>query len=302
MKITQCRICGNKELETIFDLGNIAQCGIFPKELRTRVPKGNLCLVRCVSSNQDTCGLVQLSDNSDLDLMFRESYGYRSSLNSSMVTHLCSKASAIIERAKLSNGELVIDIGSNDGTLLNYLSNDGYKLLGIDPTISLFEDNYEKGIMTIDDFFSYKSVREEIGTTLAKVIFSFSMLYDLPDPMTFVKDVQSILHPEGLWYCEQSYLISMLETNSFDTICHEHLEYYSIGQLKWIFDKCDLMIVDVEFNSINGGSFGLTLAHKNSNYQEYHELSSLLEKNLIILNKTGIFKGLKKTLTKQVQN
>ena len=153
MKITQCRICGNKELETIFDLGNIAHCGIFPKELRTRVPKGNLCLVRCVSLNQDTCGLVQLSDNSDLDLMFRESYGYRSSLNSSMVTHLCSKASAIIERAKLSNGELAIDIGSNDGTLLNYLNNDGYKLLGIDPTISLFEDNYEKGIITIDDFF-----------------------------------------------------------------------------------------------------------------------------------------------------
>ena len=106
------------------------------------------------------------------------------------------------------------------------------------------------------------------------------MLYDLPDPMTFVQDVQSILHPEGLWYCEQSYLISMLETNSFDTICHEHLEYYSVGQLKWIFDKCDLMIVDVEFNSINGGSFGLTLAHKNSNYQEYSELSSLLQKEL----------------------
>ena len=63
-----------------------------------------------------------------------------------------------------------------------------------------------------------------------------------------------------------------VRNNSFDTICHEHLEYYSIGQLKWIFDKCDLMIVDVEFNGINGGSFGLTLAHKNSNYQEYHEL------------------------------
>ena len=112
-----------------------------------------------------------------------------------------------------------------------------------------------------------------------KVIFSFSMLYDLPDPMTFVKDVQSILHPEGLWYCEQSYLISMLETNSFDTICHEHLEYYSIGQLKWIFVKCDLMIVDVEFNSINGGSFGLTLAHKNSNYQDIMSLA-LFEKEL----------------------
>ena len=89
------------------------------------------------------------------------------------------------------------------------------------------------------------------------------MFYDLPSPPAFVEQVRDVLAPDGIWHLEQSYLPLMLKVNAYDTICHEHLEYYALQQIKWLTDKFGLKIIDVQLNDINGGSFAVTVAHKN---------------------------------------
>tara|TARA_A100001388_G_C28647444_1_gene440191 strand:- start:4 stop:873 length:870 start_codon:yes stop_codon:yes gene_type:complete len=137
---------------------------------------------------------------------------------------------------------------------------DIYRAVGIDPTAKKFSKYYTDNIKLVPNFFNSEIALEAIKGDKAKLITSFSMFYDLEDPLQFSKDVSSVLSDDGIWVMEQSYLPSMIQTNSFDTICHEHLEYYSLTQIQWIADKTDLDIIDVDFNDTNGGSFLVILA------------------------------------------
>lgn len=260
--ITQCRICGGAHLQTVMSLGDQALTGVFPKSPDQAVTRGPVDLVRCASA--DGCGLVQLRQSYDLGEMYGMNYGYRSGLNASMVRHLQGKVEKILALGLLQPGDRVIDIGSNDATTLRSYPADQYELVGVDPTGVKFASYYPAHIRLIPDFFSAPTLQASLPGKPAKVITSFSMFYDLEDPVAFAREVAASLHDEGIWVFEQSYLPAMLRTNSFDTICHEHLEFYALRQIHWIARKAGLKVLDVEFNDINGGSFSVTAAKATS--------------------------------------
>ena len=279
--IKNCRICGNNDLISIMDVGIQSLTGTFPASRDEPVYSGPVELVKCAGEN--FCGLVQLRQSYDISLMYGENYGYRSSLNASMINHLHSKIDKILAKKVLMEGDLVVDIGSNDGTTLGAYPRNLYNLVGIDPTGEKFLDYYPQGVKLIPDFFSEKNISEIAGGKKAKVITSFSMFYDLEDPVAFAQEVSASLHDEGIWVFEQSYLPAMLEANSFDTICHEHLEFYSLKQIEWIAQKAGLKVLDVEFNDINGGSFSITAAKVDSHMQpESKKLHDIRDKELML--------------------
>ncbi len=257
-KIDRCRVCGNVHLQCVLDLGVQSLTGVFPKTKDAQLTRGPLRLVKCVG-DAETCGLLQLEHSYDLDEMYGENYGYRSGLNSSMVAHLHGKVDRIVQRVDLVPGDLVLDIGANDGTTLAAYGDRGLTRVGIDPTGEKFRQYYPPKVDLIPDFFSADLVRARFGDRKAKVVTSFSMFYDLEDPLGFMRQVHDVLADDGVWVFEQSYMPSMLDTNSFDTVCHEHLEFYGLTQIKWMADRVDLRIVDVEFNAINGGSISVTV-------------------------------------------
>jgi len=160
----------------------------------------------------------------------------------------------------LNEGDLVIDIGSNDSTTLQAYPSSGPVLVGIDPTGSKFHSYYPSHIQLIPDFFSAELVKRHFPGKKAKIITSFSMFYDLEDPMGFMQQVYDVLADDGIWVFEQSYMPTMLETNSYDTVCHEHLEFYALRQINWMASRVGFKIIDVEFNHINGGSFSITVS------------------------------------------
>jgi len=276
-EIKRCRICGNIHLIPIISLGDQALTGIFPKNEKDKVSVKPLELVKCDEINEDCCGLVQLRHNMDPEEMYGENYGYRSGLNNSMVEHLRNKVNKILKIVKLSQEDMIIDIGSNDSTLLQFYPKN-LTLLGIDPTGKKFKAYYPEHIQLIPDFFSDKIIKEKFGDKKAKVITSIAMFYDLEDPTSFMKQIYNVLDDAGVWVFEQSYMPTMLEKTSYDTICHEHLEYYRFKQIKWMADKVGFKIVDVEFNDINGGSFSITVAKKESAYEENMELTDKILK------------------------
>lgn len=261
--ISKCRVCGNEELETVLDLGNQYLSGIFPKELDRGMYRGPLKLVKC----KDGCGHVQLEHTFDLPTMYGEEYGYRSGLNGSMIKHLRGKANAIIADTDLTAGDIVIDIAGNDGTFLGFFPQ-YLQLTAIDPTATKFCSYYKPNVNYIPDFFSAHVYKQRFGNQKAKVVTSFSMFYDLEDPCGFAKQVREIIDDNGIWVLEQSYLPEMMATNSFDTVCHEHLSYYSMKQLKYIMDESGFKIVDFEFNDVNGGSVSVVVAPYTSGREE----------------------------------
>jgi NDP-4-keto-2,6-dideoxyhexose 3-C-methyltransferase len=254
--IKKCRVCGNPHLEPLLDLGMQALTGVFPAK-NEAVSVSPLRLVKC-HGTPDACGLLQLADTYSLDEMYGDNYGYRSGLNSSMVAHLKKKVAKINDLVSLSKGDLVIDIGSNDGTTLSFYDDD-LMLVGVDPSATKFKSYYKTHIKLIPDFFSPDMFVAQFPGKKAKVITSFSMFYDLEDPVGFMRGIHECLADDGIWVFEQSYMPTMLEMNSFDTICHEHLEYYSLKQIKWMADRVGFQILNVEFNDVNGGSFSVVV-------------------------------------------
>ena len=260
-EIDYCRISKSTHLIPILDLGAQYLTGVFPKSNNTEITKGPIQVVWCPTS-----GLVQLKHSYDIEEMYGDGYGYRSGLNSSMADHLRRKVRYLERTYEPTFSDLIIDIGSNDGTLLNAYSVTGLRRIGIDPSADRFESFYDEDIDLISDFFSSDILRAHGAKGKAKIITSIAMFYDLEDPNRFVADVADTLAPNGIWHFEQSYLPSMLRTTSYDTICHEHLEYYSLRVIKNLLEMHSLRIIDVQMNGVNGGSFAVTACHTSAEY------------------------------------
>lgn len=278
MRIKNCRVC-DSVLTELLSLGEMNFSGIFPANPYDVTPKGELKLMLC-----STCSLVQLSENFPSDVLYGQEYGYRSGLNDSMVTHIKKIVNRVLSKVPMSEGDIFLDIGSNDGTLLNSINERHVRKIGIDPTILKFADFYDRDIEKIPDFFSFQNYMN-LAEQKAKIITSIAMFYDLERPVEFVSGIRDVLANDGIWYLEQSYLPSMVERNAYDTICHEHIEYYSLTSIKFLLDLVDLKIIDLELNNSNGGSIGLYVTHKTNNSiktSSYVEWLNEYEKSLRI--------------------
>jgi SAM-dependent methyltransferase len=256
--IETCRVCGSSSLETILELGDQALTGVFPTHKGQKVTRGPLDLVKCTGP----CGLVQLRHSYEPTEMYGENYGYRSGLNRSMVEHLQAKVEGLKKLVTIDPSDVILDVGSNDGTTLSFYPEGSATLLGIDPTSAKFARYYRKDIQRVADFFTADNFRKLAGNKKAKIVTSIAMFYDLEAPLDFMQHVHDVLADDGVWHFEQSYLPLMLSQLAYDTVCHEHIEYYGLQQIKWMADKIGFALVDVQLNGSNGGSFAVTVKKK----------------------------------------
>lgn len=257
-EIQSCRVKKSQQLVPVLNLGHQALTGVFPKNPADEITVGPLELVWCPES-----GLLQLRHSYEPSEMYGDNYGYRSGLNQSMVNHLTDKVAYLERLVPLKDGDVIVDIGSNDATTLKAYQTKKLRRIGIDPTGTKFASYYPDDITLVPDFFSGDAYRK-VEKKPAKIVTSIAMFYDLESPITFAQHIESILADDGVWHFEQSYMPSMLRLNSYDTICHEHLEYYSLGVVKKILEESGMKIVDVGMNAINGGSFFVTAAKKDN--------------------------------------
>jgi hypothetical protein len=274
--ITKCRSCASSSIQVVLEIGDQALSGVFRSNNVKDILSGPLTLISC-----DSCNLVQLANSYPLEDMYNVGYGYKSGLTLYMRQHLkdiIKFASGIVTP---STNDTILDIGSNDGTLLNSYDDKTLKLIGIDPVAAKYLDLYPKNSVVVTDFFT-KENYFSVSNIKSKIVTSVSMFYDLEDPVKFVKSISDVLHEEGVWVFEQSYLPAMLRYNSYDTICHEHIEYYSLAAIQNILDKANLTIIDASQNEVNGGSIRLAAAHKKS------RLSSIISPELTWLKSQEI--------------
>ena len=250
-ELTNCRICGHGSFLEIINLGSQPLSGVFPAPGDPISTSGPLKLLRCSS-----CNLVQLGNTFPQDEMYGDTYGYRSGLNKTMTDHLGRVADGLIKLLNLSKSDLVVDIGANDGTFLNVFAAKGIRAVGIDPTSVKYTEHFDPSVKIIGDFFDSK-VALENKLSKAKLVTSIAMFYDLENPLEFANDVHNILDEGGYWFLEQSYAPWMRQSGAYDTICHEHLEYYSLLDLEFIMNESGFNIVKATTNAINGGSFGI---------------------------------------------
>lgn len=256
-EIQECRFSKSKDLKTVLKLNDQVLTGVFPKP-NEFVESGPLELV----FSEDSC-LLQLKHTYFPEKMYGMNYGYRSSLNQSMVNHLTDKAHMLETLVRLKESDTVLDIGSNDSTFLKAYNINCTKI-GIDPTGIKFSKYYPENIKLVSDFFNRKNY-DSVSNTKAKIITSIAMFYDLDNISPFVQDVYDCLDDDGIWHFEQSYMPLMIRTMAYDSICHEHIEYYGMISVSKILEKHGFDIADVVTNSINGGSFAVTAVKKNNN-------------------------------------
>lgn len=274
--ITHCRICRSMQLENVIALGEQYITSRFPENGDFSTPKCEITLCMC-----KRCGLLQLHQTTLSSELYEHEYGYRSGISNTMRNHLHAYHSEVLGKAGLREGDWVLDIGSNDATFLKFYNSENFMRVGIDPTGRQFQSFYDDqpNLELIADYFTADAFHTRFPNQKCKVVTSIAMFYDLPDPVQFAKDVYDVLDDDGIWTCEQSYMLSMLDTNSVDTICHEHLEYYTLFQIKEIADRANFKIIDVRFNDSNGGSFRVYLAKRSSNANEecVSKITSILE-------------------------
>lgn len=260
--IVCCRICNDSNLTPVISLGEQYITSRFTNYGDWNIPKTSIDLCVCMN-----CRLLQLLQTTSGYEMYEHEYGYRSGISNTMRTHLLNYQQEIVSLVDLQYNDVIVDIGSNDCTMLNYYP-DFVKKIGVDPTGKQFQEYY-KNAELLPTYFTLENFSNKFGNTNCKIVSSISMFYDLPNPVQFAKDIFAILDDDGIWTCEQSYLPSMLKSNSIDTICHEHLEYYALKQIKLIADLAGFKIFKISFNDCNGGSFRIYFSKKeNTKYTE----------------------------------
>jgi SAM-dependent methyltransferase len=219
-----------------------------------------LVLVRCDPTlDEHACGLLQLSCSVPPEILY-STYWYRSGTNQTMRDHLREIVDEAVQMTRTDRPR-VLDVGCNDGTLLSYYPS-GYKAFGIDPSDAV--DRVSEGVTVVRDSFPSEDLAQAAGRRPFDVITSIAMFYDLEDPIGFVRAVKQSLAPGGFWIFEMSYMPSMLAMTSYDTICHEHLEYYSLAVLEFILGRAGMKVFRTSLNDINGGSIRCYATHEDN--------------------------------------
>ncbi len=258
-EIKKCRACVSSEIEPILFVGNQHVVG-FVDSSAAKNHESPLELILC-NKTKGGCGLLQLRHTFSQPIMY-ETYWYRSGINKTMTDELSGLASVAEHMVSLEPNDFVIDIGSNDSTLLRAYTTPSLNLIGFEPAKNLMPYATPGVTRVINDFFNYRAWRNNFGDAKAKIITAIAMFYDLEEPNQFIADIVRCLDDNGVFIIQQNYLPYMLERNVIDNVSHEHLEYYSLTTLKRLLDNYGLEIFDVELNNVNGGSMRTYIRHK----------------------------------------
>ena len=251
-KISECRLCESTDLTSFFSTGNI-YINDFPTTPTGHRGKAEMTLVRC-----NECTLIQLDQTVDSEIYIE--YWYQSKLNKKIVNNLQDIVNEVKEEVSLEEGDYVLDIGANDGTLLSFYEDLPITRVGCDPAKSIQEDLKKHSEYQINDLF-HKSAWDKITKQKAKVITAIAMFYDLDNPHEFVSGIQQILAPDGVFVVQLMPARPMLDTYDIGNVCHEHLLYYTYESLVTLFEENGLKIYKVKENDINGGSYQLWIKH-----------------------------------------
>ena len=257
-KINKCRISGDTKLITVAKFPSMGLTGTFPKNRNQEIKKTPFEVVFSKKSK-----LLQLKHNYNPNLLYGKNYGYRSGLNPKMVNHLRSKFKQLKYKYSIKKNDKVLDIGSNDGTFLNFFDNTK-RCYGIDPSAKKLKKFYKKKINLLPSTF--QKGFSKISAKKFKLISAVAMFYDLEEPLKLVELIKIILSKNGIFHLEVAYLPEIVRTFSYDTFCQEHYEYYSLMSLQYIFKKSNMKIIDFGLNDINGGSIWINVSHLNSKY------------------------------------
>lgn len=273
IKIKKCRLCNHPRLKKIYNFGDFYVSNFVNFANIKKGIKAPLSLVYCVN-----CKLLQLEHSAPQELMYRKFYWYRSGVTKTMRDSLYELYTDIKKKCKLKKKDLILDIGANDGTFLNYFKKDGIVTVGCEPAKNLQKDLNKNCNIVINDFWSkesYEKIFKSKSILKPKVITAIGMFYDLEDPSKFIKDAADILHDDGIFVAQLMCLHSMLEENDLGNICHEHLEFYSYSSLKYLFEKNGLKIFRITKNNVNGGSYRIYCKKNIKKSVSYKEKTSL---------------------------
>jgi SAM-dependent methyltransferase len=254
-----CRVCGSEALTRVITLGDQHLQGSFVKPGKEEPPTRKIptSLVRCdPMRDEHACGLLQMEYTVPPEVLY-SAYWYRSGTNETMRNHLrgiAEEATGLIQKDRAR----VLDIGCNDGTLLAHYPSDFIKF-GIDPSDVAAEVSGD--VIVVQDLFPSQELVSHLGGEDLDVITSIAMFYDLEDPIAFTREIKRVLAPDGIWIFEMSYMPEMLEMNAYDTICHEHLEYYSLATVEFVVKQAEMKIVNAVCNDVNGGSIRCFATH-----------------------------------------
>ncbi len=292
MRINHCRTCKSKKLVTLFSLGNLSFTGKFAPWGK-KIKKKPITLIMCKN-----CDLVQLAHNYDLKYLYGPDYGYRTGINKTMLNHVKKVTQILGKLTSLKKNDMVLDIASNDGSLLNFYDKNVIKF-GIDPILKKYKKNYNSVKYTISNFFSAKKIRLKTNKKF-KIITALSVFYDAEDPNKFLRDVKDLLMPNGVFLVEFADLASIFKFKMFDTICHEHIEYYSSDVIVKLAKKNGLRVFDIKENKINGGSKQYFICLKNSQIlTKIKTVKKILNiEDKLKLNKVYTFKKFFKNINK----
>ena len=259
MKVKECRICKKKNIKKLFSLGEMCFTGKFPS-INQKIEKKPVTLIICKN-----CELVQLGHNFDLKYLYGPDYGYRTGINKTMLNHVSNVVKNLSKKTQLKKNDLVLDIASNDGSLLKFYKKN-IITFGIDPILQKYIKEYKKINYKIADFFSASKITHFTKKKF-KIITALSVFYDAADPNKFIKDVKKLLSRDGIFLLEFADLASIVKNKMFDTICHEHLEYYSTKVILNLCKENNLRIFDIKKNDINGASKQYFICHAGSKYK-----------------------------------
>ena len=202
----------------------------------------------------ENCSLTQLKHTAPQELLYSRYYWYKSGITHTMRKALSDITLYIEDNFKLKEGDVVLDIGSNDGTLLRSYTVPGLIKVGVEPADNLVDEGRQGLNYHIHDFWNYDSYIKVLDKK-AKIITAIGMFYDMEDPNQFISDSEKVLKKDGIFIAQLMCLKNMLDSNDVGNICHEHLEYYSFKSLEYLFKNNGLEIFDVEINNVNGGSY-----------------------------------------------
>lgn len=271
-----CRVCESSALTKVIDFGEQYLQGLFIKPGKPLPPmeKYPTSLVWCdMTKNDQGCGLLQMSCTVPPEILY-ETYWYRSGINQTMRDHLRGIANEAVDMIEKDSAR-ILDIGCNDGTLLKYFPKE-YTKFGIDPSNVARDINGD--ITVINDIFPSEELTKKTRGEPFDIITSIAMFYDLENPIDFVMQVKKNLSDQGLWIFEMSYMPRMLKMNAYDTICQEHLEYYSLAVIEYVLKKADMKMIKVSLNDINGGSIRCFATHRdNSKFRKFELLQNIQE-------------------------